>query len=311
MIFVKEQAILKIIKIGVYAVLFAACGHPVVSFPVCHFARFFIADIRGDYRRAVCRACAQKPRISPQKRQCFSRAVFLFLILLLSTFFGLDPYRSFFGNYERMWGSFRSRISFCFSWCLLAYSRQKEEWTKLIKTSLAVGALSVAFGIVQFVGSLIMSGSAPRISSTIGNPAFFASYLFFVCFFAFLFTCATQRRGALNIRVVFVRRAFACRGVCNVGDRNARCGGGACIGIFAGAVLCVMFSKQRALKIVALSFVVLSLLGGVLLVSYGSLFEKPQRITQEQFYDIERFDAPAVSGEERVVSFAHCKHFAV
>ena len=297
MILVKEQAILKIIKIGVYAVLL-----PLVVIR-CFFSRLplravFIADIRGDYRRAVCRACAQNPAYRLQKDSAFLALSFYFLTLLLSTFFGLDPYRSFFGNYERMWGFFSLAHFFLFFVVLVGMFKTKEEWTKLIKISLVVGALSVAFGVVQFVGSLIMSGSAPRIMSTIGNPAFFASYLFFVCFFAFLFYLRNAVQGsqeysrrflyaALSLVAVFAMLATATRGAA-VGLASA---------FFAGAVLCVMFSKQRALKIVALSFVVLSLLGGVLLVSYGSLFEKPQRITQEQFYDIERFDAPAVSGK--------------
>ncbi len=297
--FFRESTIVSIIKAGVYAVLFL----PFVVIPLFLFpfatSRGFLLQILVEIIFVLYAVLALKnPAYRPQKTALLLALFFYFLVVLLSTIFGLDPYRSFFGNYERMWGFFSLAHFFLFFVVLAGMFKTKEEWTKLIKIALAVATLSVAFGMFQFVGSLLMSGSAPRIMSTIGNPAFFASYLFFVCFFALLFYLHSRERGspeysrrflygALSLVALFAMLATATRGAAV----------GLAVAFFAGAVLLAIFSKKRALKIGAILFIALSLLGAVLLVSQGSLFAKPQRITQEQFYNIERFDAPTAAGK--------------
>lgn len=294
-----ESTLVKIIKAGVYAVLFL----PLIVIPLFLFpfstSRGFLLQILVEVIAALYAVLALKNQAyRPKKTALLLALSFYFLALLLSTLFGLDPYRSFFGNFERMWGLFSLAHFFLFFVVLVGMFKTKEEWTKLIKTALAVAALSVAFGIVQFVGALILSGSAPRIMSTVGNPAFFASYLFFACFFAFLFWWSNRPRESVEYSRRFLYAVLSLAALFAILATATR---GAAVGLaaafFAGAVLLAISSKKRALKIGAISFITLSLLGAVLLVSQGSLFEKPQRITQEQFYDIEHFDAPAVAGK--------------
>lgn len=292
-----ESTLVKIIKAGVYAALFL----PFVVVPLFIFpfatSRGFLLQILVEVIVALYLMLAFKnPAYRPKKTVLFLALSFYFLALLLSTLFGLDPYRSFFGNFERMWGFFSLAHFFLFFVVLTGMFKTKEEWIKLIKTVLVVAALSVAFGMVQFVGSLFVSGTAPRIMSTIGNPAFFASYLFFPCFFAFLFWWSNRRQGGAEYSHRFLYVALSLIGAFAILASATR---GAAVGLavafFAGAVLLTAFSKKRTLKIGAISLVALLLLGAILLISQGSLFEKPQRITQGQFYDIERFDAPPVA----------------
>src|SRR3989344_2715019 len=328
----RENTIASIIKAGVYAALFL----PFIVVPLFLFpfatSRGFLFQIIVEIVFAFWAVLALKnPAYRPKKTALFLALSFYFLVVLLSTIFGLDSYRSFFGNYERMWGFFSLAHFFLFFVVLAGMFKTKEEWTKLIKTALGVGALSVSYGIFQFVGSLFMSGSAPRIMGTIGNPAFFASYLFFTVFFSLFFFrfrlsrdvsgADARARGieeesfqkrsptslatfetafrrssfsgwsymclALSLVAVFAILATATRGAA-VGLASA---------FFTGAVMLAVFSKKRALKIGALLFVVFSLLGAGALVSQGSLFEKSERISQEQFYNIDHFDAPAAKGE--------------
>ena len=258
----RENTIASIIKAGVYAVLFL----PFVVIPLFLFpfalSRGFIFQIIVEIIFALWVVLALKNSgYLPKKTALFLALSFYFLVVLLSTVFGLDPHRSFFGNYERMWGFFSLAHFFLFFVVCAGMFKTREEWAKLIKITLGVGALSVAFGVFQFVGSLFMSGSAPRIMSTIGNPAFFAGYLFFVCFFAFLFYMNGGQRGSteyshrflygtLSFVALFAILATATRGAA-VGLMTA---------FFAGALLRAIFFKQRALKIGAISFVVLSVL---------------------------------------------------
>lgn len=294
-----ESTLVKIIKAGAYAVLFL----PLIVIPLFLFpfstSRGFLLQILVEVIVALYLVLALKNQAyRPKKTALLLALSFYFLALLLSTLFGLDPYRSFFGNFERMWGLFSLAHFFLFFVVLVGMFKTKEEWAKLIKLALAVAALSVAFGIVQFVGAFILSGSAPRIMSTVGNPAFFASYLFFACFFALLFWWSNRPRESVEYSRRFLYAALSLAALFAILATATR---GAAVGLaaafFAGAVLLAIASKKRALKIGAISFITLSLLGAVLLVSQGSLFEKQQRITQEQFYDIEHFDAPAVAGK--------------
>ncbi|MCR4322555.1 MAG: O-antigen ligase family protein [Candidatus Azambacteria bacterium] len=295
----RESTIVSIIKAGVYAVLFL----PLIVIPLFLFpfatSRGFLFQILVEIIVALYLVLALKnSAYRPKKTALLLALSFYFLVLLLSTLFGLDPYRSFFGNFERMWGLFSLAHFFLFFVVLAGMFKTKEEWARLIKLALMVAALSVAFGIVQFVGSLLMSGSAPRIMSTVGNPAFFASYLFFACFFAFLFWLSNRLQGSMGYSHRFLYATLSLAALFAILATATR---GAAVGLaaafFAGAVLLAVFSKKRVLKIGAISFIALSLLGAVLLASQGSLFEKTQRITQEQFYDIGRFDAPAVAGK--------------
>ncbi|MBI5913323.1 O-antigen ligase family protein [Candidatus Azambacteria bacterium] len=299
----RESTIVSIIKAGVYAALFL----PFIVVPLFLFpfatSRGFLFQIIVEFVFALWAVLALKnPVYRPKKTALFLALSFYFLAVLLSTIFGLDPYRSFFGNYERMWGFFSLVHFFLFFVVCAGMFKTKEEWARIIKITLIVGALSVAFGMFQFVGSLVMSGSAPRIMSTIGNPAFFASYLFFVCFFAFLFYVRAKLQGSSEYSLRFLYSALSLVAVFAILATATR---GAAVGLaavfFVGAALLAVFSKKRALKIGAISFVVLSLLGVVVLVSQGALFEKPERITQEQFYGIDHFDAPV--GEAQSVPF--------
>lgn len=300
--FIRESTIVSIIKAGVYAVLFL----PFVVIPLFLFpfatSRGFLLQIIVEIIIALYVVLALKnSAYRPKKTALFLALSFYFLILLLSTLFGLDPHRSFFGNYERMWGFFSLAHFFLFFVVLAGMFKTKEEWARVIKTALVVGALSATFGVFQFVGSLFVSGSAPRIMSTIGNPAFFASYLFFACFFAFLFWWSNRRQGSPEYSRRFLYAALAIAALFAILATATRGAAVAfAVAFFAGALLLAIFSKKRMLKIGAISFVALALLGAVLLVSQGSLFEKPQRISQKQFYDIERFDAPPTGGRESV-----------
>lgn len=289
---IQERAILSAIRYGVYAILFL----PIVIIPWLFFpfstSKGFLFQIIVEIIFALYIALVLKNRsFLPQKSALFYAVSFYFLALLLSTVFGIDQYYSFFGNYERMWGFFQLLHFFLFFIIIAGIFKSREEWQKLIKVALISGALSIAVGLFQFGGPLIFSGETPRISSIIGNPAFFASYLFFILFFSF--ALGSQFRNQVS-RYYLALAGITLFSILATATRGAFVGLGAASMSLASLVL--FFYKDRIAKITSSIYLIAIVASIVLLFSYGSLFEKPEKISQEQFYALERLDAPEQSG---------------
>ena len=145
MIFVKEQAILKIIKIGVYAVPLCRLWSSRCFFFPFATSRGFLLQIFVEIIVALYVVLALKtPAYQPQKDSALFLALSLFFNIAPFLFLGLDPYRSFSGITSACKVPFARAFLFVFQ--KLVGIRQKEEWTKLIKTSSRRRPL-VAFGI--------------------------------------------------------------------------------------------------------------------------------------------------------------------
>src|SRR3989344_5904510 len=325
-----EVNIIKFIKVGVYAALFL----PLVIIPWLFFpfstSKGFLFQIIVEIIFALYLALVLKNKnFLPQKSALFFAVSFYFLALFFSTIFGIDPYHSFFGNYERMWGFFQLLHFFLFFVIIAGVFKSREEWQKLIKVALISGALSVAVGLFQFGGSLIFSAETSRISGVIGNPAFFASYLFFILFFSFLYFIQFFRhpehirfaqyklregsRKTLYYREILRRAQNDTRSLKYLGlsflsffSLLATATRGAFVGLGASAVAAALLiilsfprKRESSPKIISAVFLFLVVVGVIWLFSVGSLFEKPERISQEQFYALEHLDAPAEQSESK------------
>src|SRR3989344_2449672 len=293
-----EVNIIKFIKAGVYVALFL----PLIIIPWLFFpfstSKGFLFQIIVEIIFALYLALVLKNKnFLPQKSALFYAVSFYFLALFFSTIFGIDPYHSFFGNYERMWGFFQLLHFFLFFVIIAGVFKSKEERQKLIKVALISGALSVAVGLFQFGGSLIFSSETSRISGVIGNPAFFASYLFFILFFSFAFR---NSLGSLAVKWHWGLAGLTLFSILATATR------GAFVGLSASAVAAALLiilsfprKRESSPKIISAVFLFLVVVGLVCLFSVGSLFEKPERISQEQFYALEHLDASAVRSESK------------
>jgi len=68
------------------------------------------------------------------------------------------------------------------------------------------------------------------------------------------------------------------------------------------ALLVLLFYRNKitkVAKVTALIYLIAVMVSAALLFNYGSLFEKPERISQEQFYALEHLDAPAEQSESK------------
>ncbi len=306
---ISEQTLLKVITYGVYAALFL----PLVVIPWLIFpfatSRGFLFQIIVEIIFALyCVLAVKNPAYRPKRTLLFGALFFYCAALLLSTFFGLDFYHSFFGNYERMWGLFQLAHFFLFFIVLAGVFKNPvaevnppqsggfssaQSWRSLLRIALFAGFLVIAGGIYQFASALLAGQQAPRVSSTIGNPAFLASYLLFALFFNYGGSTSIvypQTLLFLGLSVLSLITIFA------AGTR------GVFVGLAAagvtGAVLLLIFSRRRWVRFISALCVGAVVVGAFLLIQYGSLFEKPERISQDTFYSLAHFDAPS-SGAPR------------
>ncbi len=111
----------------------------------------------------------------------------IFLVEIIAGIFGLNPYNSFWSNYERMDGIVLFFHLLLYLWLLIQFFQTKDEWLWLLRSSLVVALILSIYGLAQRAGvsnAWILPNDAPRIASTIGNPAYFGGYLLFHVFFS-------------------------------------------------------------------------------------------------------------------------------
>jgi len=140
------------------------------------------------------------------------------LAFVLACFFGVDPYFSFWSNFERGEGGFQMLHMFAFFALLVALFRKKEYWQKFFLIFILAALLMITYGMfseLKYVDAeliaeevngninFILSGrggplfqtfhnflgpsfidSGYRFQGSIGNPAYVAIYLIFSTFFA-------------------------------------------------------------------------------------------------------------------------------
>ncbi len=87
--------------------------------------------------------------------------------------FGTGFSRSFFSDYERHWGLLTISHFAIFFFILASVFRDGVTWRRLFAVSVGAGVLCAAYGLYQF----FFTPDIGRIYGTIGNPAFFSSYL--------------------------------------------------------------------------------------------------------------------------------------
>lgn len=172
-----EKVLTSIIKWGVYIALLT----PLIvvqdiyfSFivPKTIFFRTVIEIVFAFYLILALFFPKYRPRIN-----VLSVSVFLFILIsIISSLFGVDIARSFWGTYERMTGLFTILHLYGLFLILSNVFKEKEDWDRLFMFSVGVGLFSSAtFDSYQYPG---------QEGAGIGNSSFWASYLLFDIFFA-------------------------------------------------------------------------------------------------------------------------------
>jgi O-antigen ligase len=118
------------------------------------------------------------------------------LATILSTIFGVNPYRSFWSNYERMEGL----VTFLHlgAFFLMAGSMFRTKATEILffRTTLGASILLSFYSLFQWFGVLKTFQSTNRVEATIGNSAYLAMYLLFhIGIAAWLWSKSSRSKG--------------------------------------------------------------------------------------------------------------------
>lgn len=111
------------------------------------------------------------------KKAPFLIAYSIFMVvLLLADLFGVDPFRSFWSNFERMEGFVGHLYLFAYFVVLSAMLRSATEYATMFKAFIVSNVVVLAFGLSQLFGGYAIHMSENRLDSTLGNSAYFAIY---------------------------------------------------------------------------------------------------------------------------------------
>lgn len=109
------------------------------------------------------------------------------LSTLISTFTGVDSFRSFWGNPERMMGSFTYFHYIALFFIAIYLFTKFSDWQKLSKVFSVPAILVISIGIIQKIfPNFLYNRGAGEVISTLGNPIYLAGYGLFVLYLGLL-----------------------------------------------------------------------------------------------------------------------------
>lgn len=141
--------------------------------------RVIIEILAAAWVGLLCLSREFRPRLTP-----LTRALIAFIfVVTLADLLGVNPYRSFWSNYERMEGLLALLHMALFFFIAGSVFRKIDHWRNLLYTSSAVSVLVSFTALLQKLGISQAYQGGVRVDGTIGNPTYLASYLMFHAFF--------------------------------------------------------------------------------------------------------------------------------
>lgn len=201
--------------------------------------------------------CVVNKDFLPRRSAISLATLFWVLALFLACVFGADFNRSFWGNFERMSGWYTLVHFAIFSLITSAIARNWNDWKWLLRWSLVLGLIVGCTGLKAFVpeNSILRMGGG----GSLGNSIYISNFILFNVLIAwYLLRKETNKfwkgyalvLGLLGIWIIFVidkRGPFI----------------GLLGGIFLGALLYGLFSKEKKIKILTVTLLMIIVLSGV------------------------------------------------
>jgi O-antigen ligase/tetratricopeptide (TPR) repeat protein len=140
---------------------------------------------------------ALRDRSYRPRRSWVGLAVGIFTIVTgVADALGLNPYKSFWSNYERMEGFVT--ILHLAGYFVLAGTvlGARQLWEKFFQVSIGVSGVIGIYGLMQLAGKIVINQGGVRLDATFGNATYLAAYMFFHIFLTLLFLFRSESRGA-------------------------------------------------------------------------------------------------------------------
>lgn len=141
----------------------------------------------------------RRPSFRPSLKNPLNLSVLAFLVFnVVSSIFGVNPLRSFWGNFERMGGSvYLAHLSLIYFYLVAIGQASRNFMRRFLIGVIYLSAVSAFYGLmVKLTGDnfFMRDPSYPRISATFGNPIFFASFLILPMFLTLYYLLAEENK---------------------------------------------------------------------------------------------------------------------
>ena len=188
-----------------------------------------------------------------------------FLSFFISTFVGVDWYKSFWDNHERMLGLFTITHFVLYYIVVTEVITEWREWKFLSRIFLLAGSIVMIIGFWQKLVNpeLLLNRGSGRVSATLGNAIYYSGYGMFLFFLGII--SGIKETDTYWKIASFVIAFFGFLGILFGGTR------GSLVGLLVGLV-CVMVYYTFAMRSQAMmrKRLIIILIGGLILC--GTLF---------------------------------------
>ena len=192
-----ENLLIQFIKTGVFIILFLPLYvNPNFLFPLV-FPRTAIFRLIIEFCLiGYILRLALNPKFRP-KRAILTWLLSTFvLMMIISSVFGVNFYRSFWSSIERTEGILTWLHYLAFFIILIGIFKTKAEWQQLLNVVLISSFFQTLYALAQLFNlSPALKTAGERLGGAIGNPSFLAAYLIFIIFLAAYLFFQTQIKG--------------------------------------------------------------------------------------------------------------------
>lgn len=201
-----ENLIIFVIKIGIFFCLFTpliiynGVSYPTI-FPKTIFFRTIVEIIFIFYILLILFKKQYLPKLSP----LFLSILVFMGILTISSIFGINPYRSFWGTGERSEGLITFFHLLLFFTILISVFKEKNDWFRFLKFTVFISFLVGLSAIIQKLRIFSFYSTDPsRPSGVLGNPDFVPGFLIFGIFLALYFILQEKKwTGKILYGIIF------------------------------------------------------------------------------------------------------------
>lgn len=214
---------------------------------------------------------ALNPQYRP-KKSIFLYAFTAFIAIVgIADFFGVNPVRSFWSNFERMEGYIT--LLHVYGYFLVASTVLSTEqlWKSFWNTSLVASVFMCLYGFLQLSGAITINQGGARLDGTFGNAVYLAVYMLFHIFIATMFFVREKTSTFMR----FVYGIVICMQVVVLFYTATR---GTILGLLGGAlvttILIALFETQRPRlrkSAIAILVTLVVIIGGFILVKDSSV----------------------------------------
>ena len=114
-------------------------------------------------------------------------ALVTFLVVMgVADFFGVNSFKAFWSNYERMEGYITLLHLGALFFVMGSMLKTQEVWNKLLATSLGASVIMAIYSFLQIAGKVTINQGGVRVDGTLGNASYLGIYMVFHIFFALL-----------------------------------------------------------------------------------------------------------------------------